>query len=144
MVGFHGRIASLELSYDRTQHTGSFVDVPLDTKFQAINVDSRFFFLTRTRVQPHMVLGGSFPWMSIKNGSFLDDKFGDARWRGYGLNLEPGVTVFPHRRIGVGVGYLYRVIWFDRTTGVSDRLFYLKPKFRETSSSVVLSGMVIF
>ena len=67
-----------------------------------------------------------------------------ARWRGYGLNLEPGVTVFPHHRIGVGVGYLYRAIWFDRTTGVSNRLFYLKPKFRETSSSLVLSGMVIF
>jgi hypothetical protein len=144
MIGFHGRQASLELSYDRTQHTGNFVEFPLETKFQAINVDGRFFLLTRTRVQPHMVVGGSFPWMSIKNGSFLHDKFGDARWRGYGLNLEPGVTVFPHHRIGVGVGYLYRAIWFDRTTGVSNRLFYLKPKFRETSSSLVLSGMVIF
>jgi hypothetical protein len=144
MVGFHGRQGSLELSYDRTKHTGTFVDFPLDAKFQAINIDGRFFFLTRARVQPHVLVGGSFPWMTIKDGSFLKEKLGEARWRGYGLNTEPGVTVFPHRRIGIGVGYLYRVIWFDRITGVSDRLFYLKPKFRETSGSVVLSGSLIF
>jgi hypothetical protein len=144
MLGWHARQGSLELSYDRTEHTGTFVGFPLNAKFQAINLDGRFFFLTRTRVQPHMLVGGSFPWMSIKEGSLLKEKLGDARWRGYGLNTEPGVTVFPHRRLGVGVGYLYRVIWFDRITGVSNRLFYLKPKFRETSGSVVFSGTVIF
>jgi hypothetical protein len=35
-------------------------------------------------------------------------------------------------------------MWFDRMTGVSDTLFYLRPRFRETSGSMVLSGLVIF
>jgi len=144
MAGFHGRMGSLELSYDHSSHNGTFLDFPLNVKFKAINVDGRFFFLTRSRVQPHMLVGGSFPWMTIKDGSFLKNKLGEARWHGYGLNTEPGVTVFPTRRVGIGVGYLYRVIWFDRMTGVSDRLFYLKPKFRETSGSIVLSGTFIF
>jgi hypothetical protein len=144
MMGYHFRQGSLEVSYDHSEHNGTFADIPMTVKFRAVNVDGRFMFLTRTRVQPHLLLGGSFPWMTIQDSSVLNEQLGDARWRGYGLNAEPGVTVFPHRQFGIGVGYLYRWIWFDRVTGVSDRLFYLKPKFRETSGSVVLSGTVIF
>jgi hypothetical protein len=35
-------------------------------------------------------------------------------------------------------------MWFDRMTGVSETLFYLRPRFRETSDSVVVSGVLIF
>ena len=51
-LGYRARQASLEISYDRTQHQGSFVDEPLDATYQAINVDGRFFFLTSSRSTP--------------------------------------------------------------------------------------------
>jgi hypothetical protein len=69
---------------------------------------------------------------------------GDARFRGYGLNTEAGVTVFPTPQFGIGVGYTYRVVWFDRVTGVSDTLFELRPRFRETSGSVAINGTFVF
>ena len=42
------------------------------------------------------------------------------------------------------MGYAYRMMWFDRMTGVSDRLFYLRPRFRETSGKVIVTGLFTF
>ena len=118
--------------------------MPLDATYQAINLDGRFFFATSSRVQPHVVLGAAFPWLTIKDASFLDPDTGDVRLRGYGVNTELGATVFPTPQLGIGVGYSYRVMWFDRGTGVSDTLFELRPRFRETANSVVINGTFVF
>jgi hypothetical protein len=143
-LGYRGRQASIEVSYDRTSHNGTFLDLPGTATFQAVNVDGRFFFATRQRVQPHLLVGGTMPWFTVKDGSFLDPATGDASFKGFGLNSEAGVTIYPHSRLGVSVGYNYRVLWFDRVTGVSDTLFELRPRFRETSGTVVVSTHVIF
>jgi hypothetical protein len=145
VLGYRGRQGAFEISYERAHHNGTFADeIPIDTTFQAVNIDGRFFFLSGKRVQPHVLVGGSIPWLFIKDGSYLEPDLGDARWRGFGLNTEAGVTVYPHPRVGVSVGYAYRVMWFDRMTGVSEKLFYLRPRFRETSGSMVLNGMFTF
>ena len=145
VLGYRGRQAAFEVSYERTHHNGTFAaEVPVDTTFQAVNFDGRFFFLSERRVQPHVVVGASVPWLLIKDGSYLEPDLGDAKWRGFGVNTEAGVTVFPTPRVGVSIGYSYRIMWFDRMTGVSDTLFYLRPRFRETSGSVILNGLFIF
>jgi hypothetical protein len=144
ILGYRGRQAALEISYDRTRHDGTFMDLPVEATFQAVNVDGRFFFLTGGRFQPHVLVGGMFPWLTVKDGSFLNSDVGDARFRGYGVNSEAGVTLYPHPRLGLSVGYGYRVMWFDRATGVSDTFGELRPRFRETSGSVVITGLVTF
>jgi len=144
ILGYRARQVALEISYERTQHDGSFAEFPLDATYQAVNVDGRYYFVPASRIQPHVLVGGSFPWFTVKDGSFLDPDTGDARFRGYGLNTEAGVTVFPTPQLGIGVGYSYRVVWFDRVTGVSDTLFELRPRFRETSGSVVITGTFTF
>jgi hypothetical protein len=145
ILGYRARQASLEISYDRTQHEGMFAgEAPLDATYQAINVDGRFFFATASRVQPHVLVGGSFPWLNVKEGGFLDPDVGDARFKGYGVNTEAGVTVYPTPQLGIGVGYSYRMIWFDRVTGVTDTLYELRPRFRETAGSIAITGTFIF
>lgn len=145
ILGYRARQASLELSYERTQHDGEFAgEFPMDATFQAFNVDARYFFLPTSRLQPHVLVGGSMPFLKIKNGGFLDPDSGDARFRGYGINTEAGVTVYPTQQLGIGAGYSYRVIWFDRVTGVSDELYELRPRFRETSGTFAITGTFIF
>ena len=144
ILGYRARQASLEISYDRTQHDGTFADVPLDATYQAINADGRFFFNTAGRVQPHILLGASFPWFNVEDGSFLDPDSDDARFKGYGLNTEAGVTIYPTPQLGLSVGYAYRMIWFDRVTGVTDTLFELRPRFRETAGTVAITGTFTF
>ena len=148
ILGYRARHASLEVSYDRTQHDGTFMDAPMQATYQAINVDGRFFFATRSRVQPHVLAGGSFPWFNVEdggfNGDFDDPQVGDARFKGYGLNTEAGVTVYPTPALGISVGYSYRLIWFDRVTGVTDTLYELRPRFRETTGAVAVTGTFVF
>lgn len=144
ILGYRAKSAAIEISYDRTQHDGTFVDVPLDATFQAVNVDGRYFFAPRSRVQPHVLVGGSFPWLNVEDGSVLGEDVGDARFKGYGLNTEAGVTFYPTRQLGIGVGYSYRVIWFDRASGATDRLGDLRPRFRETAGSIALTGTFTF
>ena len=104
-------------------------------------MDGRYYFLTSKRIQPHLLVGGTFPWFKVHDGSFLDDRMGDADFKGYGSNTEAGVTVYPHRQLGVSVGYNYRMLSFSQVTGVTDTLFELKPKFRETTGTVGVDGV---
>jgi hypothetical protein len=144
MLGYRGPQASLELSYDRSRHAGTFLEGTGEAVFQAVNVDGRFFFATAHRIQPYVLVGGAIPWFTVKDGSFLDPNVGDATFNGYGLNTEAGVTVYPHRQIGVSVGYNYRVLYFDDVRGVSETEFRLRPRFNERSGALAISTHVIF
>jgi hypothetical protein len=149
ILGYRYDRAALELSYERTSHNGSFGEIGTGkAMFQQVNVDVRVFFLTRARVQPYVLLGGGFPRLTIKDGSFLADQpdagVGDGRFRGYALNSEVGVTVYPHPQVGIVLGYDYRPIWFDRETGISGKGYELRPRFRESSRGVVFTTLVTF
>jgi hypothetical protein len=143
-LGYRGEFAGIEIGYDRTRHDGTFLEGAGTATFQAINVDGRYYFLSSKRIQPHLLVGGTFPWFKIHDGSFLEDRMGDANFKGYGLNTEAGVTIYPHRQLGISVGYNYRMLSFSQVTGVTDTLFELKPKFKETTGTVVITGHVIF
>ena len=143
-LGYRAHRAAIEVSYDYTRHNGTFLDLPGRATFQAVNVDGRLFFAPRSRFQPHLLLGGTLPAFRVKDGSFLDPDVADARFKGYGVNTEAGLTIYTHHRVGISVGYNYRILWFDRVKGVSPTLYDLRPRFRETSGSVVVAGHVIF
>jgi hypothetical protein len=149
MLGYRYEKAALELSYERSSLNGLFGEIGTGkAMFQQINVDMRFFFLTRARIQPYMLLGGGFPRLTIKDSSFLADDLdaglGDSHFKGYALNSEVGVTVYPHPQVGIVLGYGYRPIWFDHATGISDTRFELRPRFRESSRGVVFTTLVTF
>ena len=145
VVGFRARPFALEFSYERTRHQGTFAGDTGEATFNSVNVDGRIFFLTRGRIQPHLVVGLAFPWLTVIDGSSNDAfEVADAHWRGPGLNTEAGITVFPHPRVGVSVGYTFRLIGFRRVRGVSDETFKLEPPFKETSGSPVIMGFFTF
>ena len=145
VVGYRSQWGAFEVSYDQTNHTGSFAGIPgVEANFHAINGDERIFLMTKSRVQPYVLLGGSIPWLTIKDGSFLDPAFGDATFKGFGVNTEAGVTVFATSRFGINAGYRYRAMWFTGATGVSTKDYELRPRFRETSGSAVISGLFTF
>lgn len=149
ILGYRGEKAALEFSYERTSHDGAFGEGGTgQATFQQVNVDARFFFLTHARVQPYVLVGTGFPWLTIKDGSFLEDQpdtgVGDGSFKGYALNTEVGVTVYPHPQVGIVLGYDYRPIWFDRATGITDTRYELRPRFRESSKGVVFTTLVTF
>ena len=145
VVGFRARPFALEFSYERTQHQGEFGGATGEATFNSVNVDGRIFFLTSGRIQPHLVVGLALPWLTVTDGSSNEAlEVADATWRGPGLNTEAGITFYPHPRIGVSVGYTFRLIGFRRVKGVGDEIFQLDPPFKETSGSPVLMGFFTF
>lgn len=149
VVGYRYEKAAFELSYERASHKGVFGDLGTgEATFQQLNVDTRFFFLTRGRVQPFILAGAGFPWLTIKDGSFLLDEpdagVGDGRFKGYALNTEVGVTVYPHAQVGIVIGYEYRPMWFDQVTGLTDTRYDLRPLFRESSRGLVFTTLFTF
>jgi len=144
VCGWRTGIGAFEISYDRSKHNGTFLGFPGEGTFHALNFDERIFMLTRGRIQPHVLLGGSIPWMTVKDGSFLDPNVADGSFRGFGVNTEAGLTVYPHPRVGVSTGYRYRIMWFDSASGVSDTAYKLRPRFHETTGSVVITGTFTF
>jgi hypothetical protein len=144
ILGVRGNRGGFEASYEQTTHVGTFLDFPGEATFHSLNFDERIFLLTRGRIQPYGLLGLSLPWLTVKDGSFLDPKVADASFRGFGVNTEAGVMVFAHPRFGVSTGYRYRTMWFDSASGVSDRAYKLRPRFRETSGSIAITGFFTF
>jgi hypothetical protein len=148
ILGYRGEKASLEFSYERTNHNGVFGEGTGTATLQQFNADARFFFLTYERIQPYVLIGGGFPWLTVNDGSFLENDpeagVGDGTFNGYALNTEVGVTVYPHPQVGIVLGYSYRPIWFDRAHGVTDTRFDLRPRFRESSRGIVFTTLFTF
>jgi opacity protein-like surface antigen len=144
LVGFRSTRGAFEVGYEQTKHAGTFLDMTGEATFHSINFDERIFFLTRGRIQPYGLLGLSLPWLTVKDGSFLDSEVADGSFRGFGVNSEAGVTVFVHPRVGVNAGYRYRAMWFDTASGVTDTTYKLRPRFRETSGSIAIGAFVTF
>lgn len=149
ILGYRGERAAIELSYERSNHNGAWGDGGTGrATFQQVNVDARFFFLTHARIQPYVLVGGGIPWLTIKDGSFLEDEpeagLGDGSFNGYALNTEVGVTVYPHPRVGIVLGYAYRPIWFAGVSGITETRYDLRPRFRESSKGIVLTTLFTF
>jgi hypothetical protein len=142
--GYRVGRGSFEVSYDRTKHSGAFIGQPVEATFYVLNFDERIYLMTKGRIQPHVLLGGSIPWLKIQNGSFDNPNLGDASFRGFGFNTEGGVTVYAHPRVGVSAGYRYRMMWFDSASGVNHQALKLRPRFHENTGSIVITGLFTF
>ena len=144
VAGFRARQFALEISYERARHDGTFLGATGQAAFNVVNVDGKFFFNTRSRFQPHVLAGLAFPWLTVYDGSYEGALVGDGRFKGQGLNIEGGITIFATSAFGVSAGYAYRVLWFNRATGVTDTTYRLRPRFRETSSGPIIMGFYTF
>ena len=143
-VGYRLTRGSFEVAYERLDQNATFMGATGEATFHAFNFDERIYVLTSKRVQPYGLAGYSIPWLTVKNGSFLDGQVGDGTYHGHGINLEAGVTFFPVSRVGISTGYRYRMMWFGTAKGVTDTTYDLNPRFHETAGSVSIGAFVTF
>src|SRR5262245_15824155 len=57
--GYRVGRGSFEVSYDRTKHNGTFIGAPVEATFYVLNFDERIYLMTKGRIQPHVLFGGS-------------------------------------------------------------------------------------
>ncbi len=107
-----------ELSYLRTTHDASFLGGKGEVEYNMVNIDGKYYFLAHARVQPYLLLGLSFPWLIIKDGSASSSAVGDATFTGIGFNLGTGIAYYLHPRVSINAGINYKPLWYTRAEGV--------------------------
>ncbi len=115
-----GQVAG-EMSYLRTTHDASFQGLKGDVVYNMVNLDGKYYFLAHERAQPYLLLGLSFPWLTIIDGSATltaPPSVGDATFTGIGLNLGTGIAYYLNPRVSINAGINYRLVWYTRAGGV--------------------------
>ena len=143
-IGFRGQRGAFEAGYERSRHRGSFLGVPGDATFNAINLDGKVSFAARHRVQPYGVLGLALTWLTVDDGAVSRSSTGNASFSGPAINTGAGVSVFLNHRVAVEIGYAYRVLWFTRASGVNGGPEDLDEYIGGRMGHVVVGTIVIF
>jgi hypothetical protein len=117
-----------ELSFWRSDHTATFINsTPVTTtspaSLQAINFDLKRYFFTYLPAQPFVNIGISFPWLWVRQFSYLTDTSNnvlatdDETLSGIGLNLGAGVEVYLEGNFSIVGGVYQRWAEFDQVNG---------------------------
>ena len=72
VAGYRQGWGAFEFSFDRTKHDGTFLGRHRRRDLLRAQLRRTGLSPHRSRIQPHLLVGGSIPWMTIKDGSFLD------------------------------------------------------------------------
>ena len=122
--GFGGGVkfsqAALEVAYLRTTHDATVNDYARDVTLNMVNIDLKYHFIPRSSAQPYAQIGLCLPWMKADYAasSATGDIIGDAKYRGYGLNVGGGVTMHLNDQLAFTGGAVYRWIGYSNFTGI--------------------------
>lgn len=131
LVGHREGPWAVEVSYWRSDHTATFyfsgpATFTTPARLETINLDFKRYFFTLLPTQPFISFGFSFPWLWVRQGSYLFDPSvttqlgsNDETISGIGFNVGTGLEIY----LGDGfslIGGAYET-WtsFDQINGVS-------------------------
>jgi len=121
-----------EVSFWRSDHTATFIFAGPTTftnpaSLQAINIDFKRYFFTQFPTQPFVNLGISFPWLWVRNFSYITDESippnvlsqNDETISGIGLNLGVGMELYLDNNFSILGGLNQRWTEFDQINGAA-------------------------
>jgi hypothetical protein len=116
-----------EVSFWRSDHTATFTNasptITTPASFAAINIDFKHYFFTQFPTQPFINIGVSFPWLWVRQGSFLNSAsssgVNDETISGIGLNLGVGVELYLDNDFSLLGGLYQRWTEFDQINGAA-------------------------
>ena len=119
LIGTRFSEGVVELSYARSTHDVTWLGAKSEAAYNMLNLDYEFYFLRDKPTQPFLLLGFSFPWLVVKDGSATATSAGDATFRGVGLNLGGGLAYYLLPTISIAGEAVYRLMTYTSATGVS-------------------------
>ena len=121
-----------EISFWRSSHTATFIFAGPTTltspaSLNAINVDFKRYFFTQLPTQPFIDLGLSFPWLWVRNFSYITDEStppnilqqNDETISGIGLNIGAGMELYLDNNFSILGGLYERWTEFDQINGAA-------------------------
>jgi opacity protein-like surface antigen len=118
-IGGRFERGAIEISYVQAKHPASFAGARGMATSRVVNIDGKYFFAPRSRLQPYLSGGAAIPWLFVEGGSMGRGSESDATFVGVGINAGAGLAVYVHPRVAVSAGYNYRLAIFPRVKGAS-------------------------
>ncbi len=131
LVGHREGPWALEISYWRSDHTGTFtngVTVSNPASYQSLNFDFKRYLFTQLPTQPFIQLGLSLPWLWFRQGSYQVDtsttpptvfNVNDETISGVGFNLGAGLEIYIGNNFSIMGAACQRWTGFNQVNGAS-------------------------
>jgi hypothetical protein len=136
LLGYREGSWAGELSFMRSDHTASFISSsaggPVTTtnpaSLQSIDFNIKRYFFTKYPLQPFVNMGISFPWLWVRQFSFLTDgatptpnvlSSNDETISGIGLDLGGGLEFYLDNDFSIMGGLFQRWGEFDQINGAA-------------------------
>lgn len=132
LLGYREGPWGVELSFMRSDHTATFISSgPVTTttpaSLQSIDFNCKRYFFTKYPLQPFINLGISFPWLWVRQFSFLTDNntppnflsSDDETISGIGLDLGAGAEFYFENDFSILGGLYQRWGEFDQINGAA-------------------------
>lgn len=118
-LGWNRGVTDFEISYERTEHDGTFAPTTHDGTYDSVNFDLRFG--PKKRFRPFALVGFGYATLEVENGSesILTPDIADAEFQMdlYG-RLGGGITYSLSRKLAFTAQGLYRFQDVDQVKGL--------------------------
>lgn len=150
LFGHREQDYAVELSYWCSNHTAVFGPATLNfpqnpsigisqyqdsATYQSINVDFKRYFFTEQNLQPFLILGVGFPWITLNNAD--EDAFGDINsvtLAGLACDMGLGVEYYFDQHFAIQLSAIQRWASFDEFKGITGQYNYIS-QYTPTSSN---------
>jgi outer membrane protein len=125
-LGYRLPRLAMELNYLRSKHDQSFGGFDMgEAELQTLNLDLKYFFLHDKPVQPYLLAGVGYYWLTEEDSAFSPDviaptKVDDATFSNFGLNGGGGVAIYISPRVAVNGGVIFRWTQFTDVQGINE------------------------
>jgi hypothetical protein len=122
---------AVEMSFWRSDDTAIYTGggpttlISEPASYQSLNIDIKRYMLTKLPAQPFVDLGLSFPWLWVRQDSYLVDSgmniisIDDAVISGLGFNVGAGLEVYLDDNFSIVGGAYQRWTEFDQINGAA-------------------------
>ena len=117
LMGIKFNQTALEVSYLKSTHDASFLDVKTRAVYQMVNIDYKIFS-TGKRWQPYFLVGFCIPWLKVKDFRYTpygESEITDAGFSdGFGFNIGLGHACYFTPRVSLNTETVYRMIKYGK------------------------------
>jgi len=128
LAGYREGPWAAEISFWRSDHTASYISGGVTSttpaSLQAINIDFKRYLFTQLPTQPFISVGLSFPWLWVRNFSYILDpsqttilQTNDETISGLGFNLGAGLEIYLDNDFSLIGGAYQRWTGFNQING---------------------------
>jgi hypothetical protein len=160
LFGHREQAYAVELSYWSSNHTAVFGPTTLNfppgtassvnlsqfqdsATYQSINVDFKRYFFTEQNLQPFLVLGVGFPWITLSNADM--DAYGDINsvtLAGLAFDMGLGVEYYFDEHFALQLSAIQRWANFTEYKGITGQynsIFQYTPSSSDDGSGLLFS-----